>query len=140
VLGLAVEVGLEVEDPRGLAHAGDALLLLDALLLEREAHVLGDAQLRIQRVVLEDHGDVAVARAHVGDVAVADADRAGIERLEAGEHAQRRRLARARRPDEHEQLAVADVEVEAVDRGDLRPLVDARGVVVSDRGHPGLLT
>ena len=83
-----------------------------ALLLEREPHVLGDRELRVQRVVLEHHGDVAVARPHVADVAIADVDRAGVERFEPGEHAQRRRLARARRTDEHQELTVADLEVE----------------------------
>ena len=36
--------------------------------------------------------------------------------LEAGEHAQRRRLAAAGRADEHEELAVGDVDVQIVDR------------------------
>ena len=116
VLRLAVEVRLEVEQPRRLAHPCGPLLLGDLLLLEGEAHVLGDRQLRVQRVVLEDHGDVAVARPDAADVAVADEDRAVVERLEAGEHPQRGRLARARRPDEHEQLAVVDLEVEMRDR------------------------
>ena len=85
----------------------DALFLRDALLLEGEAHVLGDGQLRVQGVVLEDHRDVAVARAARADTSRSPMRIAPVvERLEPGEHAQRRRLARSRRPDEHEQLAV----------------------------------
>ena len=109
VLRLAIEVRLEVEDARRLADLGDPLGLGDALLLEGEAHVLGHGQLRVEGVVLEDHGDVAVAWAHGAHVAVADEDRPAVERLEPGEHPQRRRLARAGRADEHEQLAVGDL-------------------------------
>ena len=43
-----------------------------------------------------------------------------VDRLEPGEHPQRRRLAAPRRPDEHEELAVGDLQVEVVD-GRARP-------------------
>ena len=62
---LAIEVWLEVQDARRLAHARHALLLRNTLLLEREAHVLGHGELRVQRVVLEDHRDVTVTRPDV---------------------------------------------------------------------------
>ena len=96
-LRLAAEVGLEVEQLGGLEDALGALLLADAGDLEREAHVLGDGHVRVQRVVLEDHRDVAVLRRDVGDVAIADQDAAVVDLFEAGEHAQRGRLAAAGR-------------------------------------------
>jgi hypothetical protein len=37
-------------------------------------------------------------------------DRAGVDLLEPGEHPQQRRLAAARRADQHHELAVGDVE------------------------------
>ena len=46
-------------------------------------------------------------------------DPAGGRQLEAGDHPQRRRLARARRAEHREELAVADVEVDAVDGDDV---------------------
>ena len=85
--------------------------------LQREAHVVGDRHVRVERVVLEHHRDVAVLGRQVGDVAVADADRAAVDVLEAGEHPQRGGLAAAGRADEDEELAVADLEVELVDGG-----------------------
>ena len=94
VLRLAVEVFLEVEDARRLAHPLHPLGLGDASLLERESHVLGDGELRIQGVVLEDHGDVTIARSHIRDVTIADVDRAIVERLEARQHPQRGRFSR----------------------------------------------
>ena len=95
-----------------------ALFLVDAGDLEREAHVLGDGHVRVQRVVLEDHRDVAVLRRNVGDVAVADQDAAVVDLFEAGEHAQRGGLSATGGADEDEEFAVGDVEVELVDRRD----------------------
>ena len=60
--GLALEVVLEPEHPRHLAHPPLALGLLHLRDLQREADVLRDGQVRIERVVLEDHRDVAVLR------------------------------------------------------------------------------
>ena len=62
---------------------------------QRVGDVLGDRHVRVERVALEHHGDVAVARLQTGDVALADEHPAGGRRLEAGKNAQRRRLAAA---------------------------------------------
>src|SRR5690606_4109996 len=51
-LRLAVEVGLEVEELRSLFHALVALFLADAGDLEREAHVVANRHVRVERVVL----------------------------------------------------------------------------------------
>ncbi|OEI67478.1 phenol hydroxylase [Curtobacterium sp. ER1/6] len=134
-LRLAAEVLLEVEELGGLLHAGGALLLADAGDLEREAHVLGDGHVRVQRVVLEHHRDVAVLRRDVGDVALADADGAGVDLFEAGEHAQGGGLAAARGADEDEELAVGDVQVEGVDRGAGASGVETGCLVVGDGRH-----
>ena len=82
---------------------------------EREAHVLAHGHVRVQRVVLEDHRDVAVLRRALVDDLVADAQLALGDVLEPGDHPQRRRLPAARRADEDHELAVGDVEVEVLD-------------------------
>ena len=61
---------------RGLAQPGD---------LERKGDVPGDGQMRVERVRLEHHRDVARRRAQCGNVAVADVDHAGRRLLEPGE-------------------------------------------------------
>ena len=71
--------------------------------------------MRVERVVLEHHGDVAVAGLELVDHPAADRDLAGGDRLEAGDHAQQRGLAAAGGADEDDELAVGDVEVDAVD-------------------------
>ena len=72
-------------------------------------------QMRVERVALEDHRDVTALRREVVDDAVADPDDAVADGLEAGDHAERGRLAAAGRADEHHELAVRDVEIEPVD-------------------------
>src|SRR3989475_10759005 len=79
-----------------------------------ERHVLEHRHVRVQRVVLEHHGDVAVLRGDVVHHSLADPHRARRDGLEPGEHAQRGALATSRRPDEHHELAVKDGEVDPV--------------------------
>src|SRR5690606_2830116 len=68
-----------------------------------------------ERVALEDHGEVAVLGFDVGDVVATDGEGARRDLLEPGDEPQRRRLAATRGADEHEELAVVDVEGEAVE-------------------------
>src|SRR5690606_28812070 len=134
-LRLAVQILLEVEELRRLEHASRTLLLADTGDLEREAHVLGDGHVRVQRVVLEDHRDVAVLRRNVRDVAVADEDAARVDLFEAGEHAQGGRLSATGGTDQDEELAVTDLEVELVDCGPGAAGVEAGGFVVRYGRH-----
>ena len=76
--------------------------------------------MRVQGVVLEDHRDVALARVKVVDDAAADLDPTVRHVLEPGDHPQHGRLAAAGRTDEHDELAVGDLEVEPVNS--LRPV------------------
>jgi hypothetical protein len=75
-----------------------------------EADVLLHGHVRVQGVVLEDHGDVAVLGLLVGDHPVADGDLAVGDLVQAGDHAQDGRLAAARRADQDHELAAVDLE------------------------------
>ena len=100
----------------------DALADLDAwhaLRQQREADVLAHVHVRIEREELEDEGDVALAGAPHGDVLAAEQDLAAGRQFEPGDHAQRRRLAAARRPEHDEELAVLDGEVGILHRDEL---------------------
>ncbi len=134
-LRLARQVLLEVEQLGGLEHALGALFLADAGDLQGEAHVLGDRHVRVQRVVLEDHRDVAVLRRDVGDIAVADEDAARVDLFEAGQHAQRGGLTATGGADQDQELAVGDLEVQLVDRGAGAAGVEAGCVVKGDGRH-----
>ncbi len=84
--------------------------------VQREADVLADRHVREEGVVLEDHADVAPPRRHRRHRVVVDPDLAGGRRLEAGQHHQGRRLARAGRPEQGHELPRRDVDRDAVDR------------------------
>ena len=125
---------LEAEHRGNLTHAALDLVLRRVPHAQAVGEVLRNGQMRIQRVVLEDHGDVAVARREVRDISVADRDRPARDLFEPRDHAEQRRLAAPGRPDQDEELAVRDVEAHAVDGADtaaelLRHLLDR------DLGH-----
>ena len=82
---------------------------------KRERHVVAHRHVRIERVVLEHHRDVALLRRHAVDDVAADRDLALADLLEPRDHAQQRRLAAARRTDQHAELAVGDLDVDAAD-------------------------
>jgi hypothetical protein len=64
--------------------------------------------------------------------------RAGSDRLEPGDHAQQRRLAAAGRADQHQQLAVGDLEVRVGD-ADVAVVVDLAQVIETDACHRSLV-
>ena len=88
-LGLAVEVGGQIEDLGRFFNALANNVLGFASDLEGEAHVVCNGHVRVQSVVLEDHRDVAILGGDVGDVAVANEDAARVDIFEACEHAER---------------------------------------------------
>jgi hypothetical protein len=107
------DLGQSGRDPigaLGLRHLADPQAVAD---------VLGHAHVREQGVVLEDGVDVALEGRPGGDLHPAQVDGALAGQLEAGDHAQGGGLARPRGPEEGEQLALADVEVDPVNGRDL---------------------
>jgi hypothetical protein len=134
-LGLAGQVLLQVQDLGGLLHPLADLVLGHPGDLQREAHVVGHGHVRVERVVLEHHGDVPVFGRLVGDVALADQDPAGVDVLQPGQHPQRGGLAAAGRPDQDQELAVLDAQVELVHGGGLGPRVDPAGLLIGNSCH-----
>ena len=128
----AIKEGLDLEQRRGGTHPASRLVLRRAGNVERERHVLGDVHVWVERVVLEHHRDVPLLRRHVGDVAIADRHPSAVGSLEAGEQSQRRRLAAARWPDQDQEFAVVDLEVEAVEGRTIMPRKAAGDLLVRD--------
>ena len=71
----------------------------------------------IERDRLEDHRDVPLLGRHVVHHPVAEEELTGGRLFEPGQHVERRRLAAAGGPEQHQQLAVPDLEVEILDGG-----------------------
>ncbi len=112
--GLAREIRRQVEELRRPRDPVVDVLLRGLPQPQAERDVVRDRQVRVERVVLEDHRDVAILRREVVHDALPDRDRPVADLLEARDHAQRGRLAAARRSDEDEELAVLDVEREVL--------------------------
>src|SRR5689334_14598502 len=96
---------------RGERPVGALLALgrLDAAHLQSVAHVVAHGHVRPHRVALEDHAHVAPLgwdhRARLRNHLVAHADAALVGLEESRDHAQRRGLAAARRPQQADELA-----------------------------------
>ena len=119
LLRLAVDQVGDVEHAGGFGDPALDLGLRIVLQPQTERHVFRHRHVRIQRVVLEHHRDVAVLRRHVVDDVAADHDVAVGDVLEPRDHPQRGRLAAARRTYQHDELMVGDVEIDAAHRLDL---------------------
>ncbi len=72
--------------------------------------------MRIERVILEHHGNVALGRFDLIDDASADVDVAARDGLKPCDHPQQRGLAAAGGADQHAELTVADLQADALDR------------------------
>jgi len=89
----------------------------------------------VERVVLEDHGDIAVLGGQRGDIAITDEDVPLVDILETSEHAKARRLTAAGRADQNEEFAIRDAQFELVDGGDCGPGINASRLIERDCCH-----
>ena len=106
----------EAHELEHLPHAARDLGLCDLLAAQAEGDVLEEREMLEERVALEHRVDVAAVGRHVLDGLALEQDVALVGLLEARDHAQRRRLAAARRAEHREERPLRDVEVEALDR------------------------
>ena len=114
--GHLIEQVRDVYHIGNLVHAPRPLRRRHSFHPQSELDVLHDGLVRKKRVRLEHHAEAAVARLEVVDHASVDADLARARVDEAGDHAQRRGLAAAGRPDQHHELAVLDGQAEVAHR------------------------
>ena len=84
---LAVEMRLEVEDPRCLGHFAIDLAAGNLGELECESHVFAHGHVRVQRVALEDHRDASVLGCPVVDDLAADPELAVGDVFQTRDHA-----------------------------------------------------
>ena len=66
----------------------------------------------VERVILEDHGDIAIGWFHIVDDAPPNRDGAPADRLQSRDHAHRGRFAAPRGADNGQELAVRAIEGE----------------------------
>ena len=112
--GASVGDALQANEREGLAYPIPGLRPADPALAQTEGDVVGDAHVREQRVGLEDDAEPTLPGGPVGDLRTVDAYVPGVGHDEAGDHVERGRLAAARGPEQRQQLALVDREVDAV--------------------------
>jgi len=137
--GLAIEVGLEIQQLGCVLNAGGTVLFANTGDLQRKPHVFCHGHVGVEGIVLEDHRDIAVFRRDIGDISVTDEDAPIIDFFESCEHSQRRGLSAARRPDENKELAIFDPEVERIHCGGGCSGIDTTCFVKRHRRHDFLL-
>src|SRR5690606_24001609 len=113
------EQRLDAKPPRDLRDRVVDLARRRAAQLQRKADVLRDAHVRIERVALKNHRDVAVARREMVDRLAVEADSPRGRALEARDQRKGRRLAASAGPHEREELALLDREAEILEHGHL---------------------
>src|SRR6056297_1926306 len=96
-------------------HLGGDLRLGQPRDTQAITHILRHAHMRVERIVLEHHGDVAVHRLKVIGAGAADAQLALGDRLQPRYHAQKRGLATARRPNDDDEFAIRHIDAHALD-------------------------
>lgn len=111
---LAIQQVFDVERPGRLQH-----LLVDRCLwhphhLQREPDVLPDGLVRVERVALEHHRHIAFVRRQPTDRFPVEEHVAAGRSLQPADHPQRGRLPAAGRPDQRQELLVADRQVQIV--------------------------
>ena len=137
----AVAEGVELDHLERPAHPVPDLGFGELPDRERKGQVLANRHVREQGIVLEHHADPALVRRHVVDRLAVQDDPAMGRGLEAREQHQAGGLARARRPEQGQELATGDVEVQVLDDQALA-VVGLLHVLETDVGlvlHPGSL-
>lgn len=82
--------------------------------LQRRHHVLFDAQVRVERVGLEDHREVAIGRPYGGHVAPVDLHPPAIRSLQTRQDPEQRRLAATGGPHQRDELTGRNREVDTL--------------------------
>jgi hypothetical protein len=132
--GVAGEERLEPQHASRLLHAPLDLRPRHLAHAQGERHVRRDRHVRVEGVVLEDERDVATLRGNVVDTAAVDEHVAAVGGLEAGDHAERGRLAAARGSHEDGEVAVGHAQRDRVDG--LRPAAEDLGQLAQlELGH-----
>ena len=111
-LGLTVEEMLDVEDAGSFLNALVDLGLGGLAELKTESHVIINSHVRIQSVVLEYHGDVAILGSNIVYELIADVEFAVGNLFETCNHTQGGGLTTTGRTNENDKFLIFDVQAE----------------------------
>ncbi len=111
-LGLALEKVLDIEDTGGFLNALVDLGFGGLAELKTKGHVVIYSHVRIQGVVLENHGDIAILGSYVVYELVADVKLAVGDLFKTCYHSKSGGLSAARGADQNDKFLIFDVEAE----------------------------
>ena len=90
--------------------------------LQSKGQIVVDRHMGIERVVLENHRDIAIFRRNIIHPPIADKNIALRDLFQSGDHPQGRGFAAAGRPDQNDKFPVLDFEIDVVTAVTSRPL------------------
>ena len=134
-LRLSVQQVCNSQDVRHLPHPGVDFRLRISSQFQPEGHVFVDGHMGVQGVVLEDHRDVPVFGREVVRQASVNVDFPPGHVLQAGNQSEGGRFSASRRPDQHDELPIVNVEAEVLYRYGV-PVVDLPDVFQGYGCHP----
>ncbi len=106
----AIQQLVEAENFGCTINAAVAFFFRRVFQHEREAHIVGNRHMRIERIILEYHGDIAFLGAQVIDHTRTNGDFTIADFLKSCDHAQERGFSAARRADEYDKFAVFNID------------------------------
>ena len=109
---LSFKMAKTIKNLGRFGHAAIDLILINVLQAQAEGHVLEDREVRVKRVVLEDHRNITVAGLQVVDDNAVDLDRTLGDILKACDHTQSGGFTATGRADEDDKLLVGNIKVE----------------------------
>ena len=99
------------------------LVLRYFLGFERENDILENRHMRVEGVVLKNHGDLSNARWQFVHYLIVDENLSRARPFEAGDHPQKRRLPATRGTQQHEELPLTSTEIDAIHRPNLAKIL-----------------
>ena len=131
--GLAVEQVVDLEHGCDLQNLGLPLVLRHSGHAQAIPDVPGHAEVRIERIVLKDHGAPPVLGSHGIDSPSRDMDLSRRDLLQSRDHPKQRRFSTSRRPENDHEFVLLELRVHIMDDVGLAiQLVDCAQL---DKGH-----
>ena len=136
--GITAQQAVELQQRRYLADAGSNGRPVQPPGAQAVVDIVGHRHVREQGIALEHHGDVAAMRRDIVQRDTPQADGAIVDRFEARDHVQQRRLSAAARPQQRQDLALLQGKAEPLEGNDVaKALGDAVDLEVEPRAGSG---
>ena len=111
----SLEIIVNAENLGGFVHPFVDVGFREFAEFQAECEIVVYGHVRIERVILENHCDIAVFRRNVVDDTVSDGNGSGTDLLQSGDHPERCGFSTAGGPDQHHEFPVPDFKIDMFD-------------------------